>query len=487
MKKLGLLAIAGLSAVGSLSAAPYYVIKDGELQNGIIEMVYDDLKAGEFDTFDYGQTGPDGEKTAIYKHFTSFKEVRFDLTKATSMPNVKTQWVMGVEYAISAEFAADEDDTWGLFDGKKPLIQIGMFSPTLMDEEKPTIANDKADALVCVDAKFALDGTGDHLAGDTYFTAKKEIFANPNALNEVGVVMVSFARESGTALNGYIKNLWFEECGSERPFYAEDFQGTGAGRYAVYSAASYKNVDATNFASGYALTSDGAIKSGRTWQEDGKDAVFFDSENTLALDVATATAAKATEETPRVILCNDIALPANASKIYTSAMIKWVWSEKAQEAFDAATTAEKAILASLIFNDANNTKVEMFPGDSLNYDWENKKSEIDIPAGATTVSIEFAHGDFEYYVDNLVLSAEANVGNEEAVAEANAEVVVFPNPATDEVYVLNASKIEVVNLTGAVVANANGAKVNVSALPAGLYLVKANVNGNVVVKTVIKK
>ncbi len=488
MKKLGLLAIAGLTAVGSLSAAPYYVIKDGELQNGIIEMAYEDLKAGEFDTFEFGQAGPDGEKTAVYKHFTSFKEVRFDLTKATSMPNVKTQWVMGVEYAVSGEFGSDEDDTWGLFSGKKPLIQIGMFSPSLMEEEKPTIANDKADALVCVDAKWALDGSGTLLAGNTYYTATKEIYANPNTLSEVGVMILSFARESGVALEGYIKNLWFQEVGSERPFYAEDFQGVGASRFATYSAATLKNLDATNLAGGYAFTSTGAIRTGRTWQDTGTDANFFDSENSLTLDVATATSAKATEDEPRIIYCNGIALPANASKIYTSAMVKWAYSESAEEAFAAATREEKAVTAYLTFNDAAATTVEMFPEDSINYDWENKKSVIDVPTGATTVSLSIKHGTFQYYLDNVVMSAEPNVGNEEVAAEANAfNVVVYPNPATDVINVLNATKVEIVNLTGNVVATANGSQINVSALPAGLYLVKANVNGKVVVKTVIKK
>ena len=489
MKKLGLLAIAGLTAVGSLSAAPYYVIKDGELQNGIIEMEYG-AKVTAFDHFEYGVAGPDGEKTAVYKHEDSFKEVRFDLTKATSMPSAKTHWIMGVEYAISEEFVANaEDDTYGVFDGKKPNIQIGVFSPSLMEEDEPTIANDKAEGFVAVDAKFALDGSGDYMASNTYFTAKKELYINPNSFDQVGVMIFSFLREyAGVCTPGYIKNLWFEESGSARPFYAEDFQGVGGARFATYSSATLKNLAATSFAGGYAFTSDGAVKTGRVWQEDGKDAPYFDSEYTLTLDVPTFADAKADELKPKNIMIENIALPANASKIYTSALVKWVYSEKLQEAFDAATLAERRIPATLTFNDAVATSVEMFPGDSINYNWENKKSIIDVPAGATTVSISFQHGDFEYYVDNLVLSAEPNVGNEEVVAEANAfDVVVYPNPATDVINVLNASKVEIVNLTGNVVATANGSQINVSALPAGLYLVKANVNGKVVVKTVIKK
>ncbi len=490
MKKLGLLAIAGLTAVGSLSAAPYYVIKDGELQNGVLEMKYEsDVTA--YDYFSYGVTGPDGEKTAAYNHAATYKEVRFDLTKATSMPNVKTQWIMGIEYALSSEFANDEEDTWGLFSGKKPNIQIGMFSPSLMDETSPSISNDKAEAKVCVDAKWALDGSGATLEGNKYFTARREIYANPNTFSEVGVMIFSFIREGSveeTFVPGYIKNLWFEESGSERPFYAEDFQLVGDDRMDFSNPGAFKNKAATAFSGGYAYTSDGAIKAGRVWQDDGTDAIFFDSENSLTLDVATLKTVNGSSEKPKTIFCNDIALPANASKIYTSAMVKWVYAKTQEEAFAAATREEKAVTAYMTFNDAAATTVEMFPNDSLNYDWENKKSVIDVPTGATTVSLSFKHGDFEYYVDNLVLSAESNVGNEEVVAEANSlGVVVYPNPATDVINVLNATKVEVLNLTGNVVATANVSQINVSALPAGLYLVKANVNGKVVVKTVIKK
>ncbi len=67
-------------------------------------------------------------------------------------------------------------------------------------------------------------------------------------------------------------------------------------------------------------------------------------------------------------------------------------------------------------------------------------------------------------------------------------VVVYPNPAEDVLNVnVDAEKVEVLNLAGAVVASANSNSVQVSNLVAGMYLVKVYTNNNVVVKQFIKK
>lgn len=67
-------------------------------------------------------------------------------------------------------------------------------------------------------------------------------------------------------------------------------------------------------------------------------------------------------------------------------------------------------------------------------------------------------------------------------------VVVYPNPAEDVLNVnVDAEKVEVLNLAGAVVASANTNSVQVSNLAAGMYIVKVYTNNNVVVKQFIKK
>lgn len=67
-------------------------------------------------------------------------------------------------------------------------------------------------------------------------------------------------------------------------------------------------------------------------------------------------------------------------------------------------------------------------------------------------------------------------------------VVVYPNPAEDVLNVnVDAEKVEVLNLAGAVVASANTNSVQVSNLVAGMYIVKVYTNNNVVVKQFIKK
>lgn len=67
-------------------------------------------------------------------------------------------------------------------------------------------------------------------------------------------------------------------------------------------------------------------------------------------------------------------------------------------------------------------------------------------------------------------------------------VVVYPNPAEDVLNVnVDAEKVEVLNLAGAVVASANTNSVQVANLAAGMYIVKVYTNNNVVVKQFIKK
>ncbi len=67
-------------------------------------------------------------------------------------------------------------------------------------------------------------------------------------------------------------------------------------------------------------------------------------------------------------------------------------------------------------------------------------------------------------------------------------VVVYPNPAEDVLNVnVDAEKVEVLNLAGAVVASANTNSVQVSNLAAGMYIVKVYTDNNIVVKQFIKK
>lgn len=75
----------------------------------------------------------------------------------------------------------------------------------------------------------------------------------------------------------------------------------------------------------------------------------------------------------------------------------------------------------------------------------------------------------------------------ESVASASG-VELFPNPANDVISAnVEASKIEVVSLTGAVIASANGNSVNIASLATGSYIAKIYTANGVVVKNFVKK
>ena len=79
-----------------------------------------------------------------------------------------------------------------------------------------------------------------------------------------------------------------------------------------------------------------------------------------------------------------------------------------------------------------------------------------------------------------------SVENVEADVE---DAVVYPNPATDVIFVNNegVESVEVLNTLGTVVASAVGNEVNVANLASGLYIVKGNTANGVVTAKIIKK
>lgn len=77
-----------------------------------------------------------------------------------------------------------------------------------------------------------------------------------------------------------------------------------------------------------------------------------------------------------------------------------------------------------------------------------------------------------------------------SVKEAKASsVVIYPNPASDVVYVqADVNKFEICNIAGCVVASSNVKSVNIANLAAGTYIAKVTLkDGSIVTKTIIKK
>lgn len=111
-------------------------------------------------------------------------------------------------------------------------------------------------------------------------------------------------------------------------------------------------------------------------------------------------------------------------------------------------------------------------------------------AGATSwTDIAGLTGWVESDLSMVVEGEETTMG----VSDVNAaNVTVYPNPATNFVKATvksgEVSAMTVFNMNGQVVASAKAASVNVSALPAGVYVVKVqDTNGNVSTSKVVKK
>jgi hypothetical protein len=70
---------------------------------------------------------------------------------------------------------------------------------------------------------------------------------------------------------------------------------------------------------------------------------------------------------------------------------------------------------------------------------------------------------------------------------------VYPNPAKDEIFIQSEKpieKVEIIDLSGRVMINSkwsNGQSINVSSLPAGVYLVKIQTSAGVVAGKIVKQ
>lgn len=109
--------------------------------------------------------------------------------------------------------------------------------------------------------------------------------------------------------------------------------------------------------------------------------------------------------------------------------------------------------------------------------------------GVKTAVLTITSGDLTKTVN---LSGEAVAAGTLAVSNASAtKVVLVKNTvATDELIFAQEAQVTLVNMNGQIVKNAkvsNGTALNVSALPNGIYLVTAVVNGKPVSQKIIKK
>lgn len=479
MKKLSLLVLAGLAAMGTASASRFDVIKDGKLVNGI-QMAYPETETA-FDKLEEGK-GPDGKDAMVYSHGAGYKEVRIDFKEQGNMPDVTKTWVLGIEYAVNGDVLDVDGDPYGLKSGKKPALTIGLISDAQMADSLPAMKF--SDALVNLDFKW-------YAKANEYRTNTAYLYTNPS-VKTFGAMFIAFLWQQDACDDQlFIKNLWLQAIeGTERPFYAESFQevATGNDIYAGVGAIGLKTTAANKLSGGVKLTSEGNVNGGRAWHTDSAKAindelVAYDTEDFLYLIVNDEVTEEVAEYGPCEIFIKDLAIPANAEKLYFSSIVSWQYDKKIEADFGASSKADRAIPMEVRFD--NGTTTPLFENDSIGWNFEAKKCEIQVPNGAKSFSVVFKHGKFTYLVDNLQISAFNNVENEDVVVLPTSKAVIYV--ANDEVVSPNAEKIEIISLAGAVVASANEASVNIAALPAGVYVVKvANAEGTSVAK-IIKK
>ena len=472
MKKRNLLAMAALSCFAfTANAAEYWVIKDGKLNENIVIMpnetdpVIDELRNGD------ATTG------ASYKHNeVAYKDVQLDLAKLPV--SLKSTWVLEMEYKVPATALDTTGPHSVLWGGKKPMFIFGMYADDVetLKANKKDIDVTKADINIDIDGKFAAQA-------DTWTTVRKYGYAH-QSVDSCKILTLSYCREIKESLDPiYIKNLKFVDCnGARKSFYAEDFQGVGASRLAVYSdnTCSGKLRD-KNVAGGKIWGSSDVISFVRSWENNGHDGSFFmDTENKHALSVPAGGAD---------IRIDDIEIPeldpGMGGKISFKAYMKNKWVE--DSGFESATDEQRVIPAVIEFDNGAAEPIQIT--DSLmDGQWDHIVSLIAVPAGTKTLSLVFkSNANYGYLVDNIHLGVHEG-GDNVADIESELAIEVSPNPATDIITVSgDIEKIEVIALNGAIVASAEGNQANIAALAAGSYIVKAYTAEGIAFKSIIKK
>jgi hypothetical protein len=116
-----------------------------------------------------------------------------------------------------------------------------------------------------------------------------------------------------------------------------------------------------------------------------------------------------------------------------------------------------------------------------NFEWTNREVNLFTQGYFDqTIYVAFVNvtlDGFKLYIDDIEVRKDDPVGLQEPNVVSN---IVYPNPATDVIYVSSSEKIEqleLLDLNGMRVLSSSTSFMNVEALPTGIYLVRFTVNG----------
>ena len=486
MMKKSLLVLSALALGSAFSASAeerYYVIKDGVLNEDIVQRPYQPVETEAYDTLVSGQD-IDGVAAAAYFHGGDYKDVRFNLSAAPL--DLSKTWVMTLKYRLpfAADSTSGEHNTYAALtkcsanDGTKPAFFFGLSA------DADSMAMNYVDYMFNVQAGYeSIENGGEWVTKELYLTV-------PSFLKEANSLVMGYAREAASAdISGepaYIAELSFHSAG-ECPFFSEDFSPRMSN---VWSNVGKLNDETFEWKGGKKFeVGKKTVQSVRIWNKPWDNSEIPATEAAHAVNLAQSMS---------YFTILDIELPAGASAINVHSLVKSDVTDKNQAAWDALaeTPAERPVSVVAIFDDGTETPV--YPEAVRKSQWEWVQTSVAVPAGASKVSLKYISSDCEvallvnqvmvsegaidlstYFPKAASADVEDNVANT-SVALANVYV------AGDEVVAAGASEVEVINLNAAVVASAKGEKVNISNLEQGIYVVRVKANG-VEAGAVIKK
>lgn len=468
MKKTSLLALAGLFTMSAF-ADPFYIVKDGQLQENYSVVAYGESEVG--DVMEFGVKATDGTTAAKYTHNADYKDIIFDCHKAPI--NLHEAWYMVIEYMLP-ESACDQSEDGVLYNEitteagkKKTMFRAGLFALDYFNRfgEGAKIDPDKADANVYY------DGNVNSVANE-WKTEGRLVYMNPKT-PLIDTITFAYCRDIAKKYVEdpiYIKTIAFLPYGEcFRPIYAENFEPI-FGLVDPWVNGKMTNVPADYTTGGYDVTGNG--EQSREWTMNVKGDVYLDYEMLHQLYVHGTVASE----------IKDIDLTANASgKLVANALVKYKWVEGTTFYDDVDN---QGLGAWYEFNDEAKTSGLLFGEINIPSEWAELENEINIPEGATKVSLKFQSNekDYGYIIDNIQLGLCKGGVEVNEVANEAANSSIYVDGDIVKVYGDADAKIEVLSMTGIVVANEN-----ISALAAGSYIAKAYTANGVESSVIIKK
>ncbi|MEE0996351.1 MAG: T9SS type A sorting domain-containing protein [Paludibacteraceae bacterium] len=548
MNKKSLLAWSLLTCMGisgASAADQLFLIKDGKLQEGVVA-----LEATEDapDYFTEGVKAPDGSECVSLTHLKTWTEAKLYIEEGVNLGETHT---LIIDYC----FKALEQ---GNYSGKHPVLGWGFVPDTT--ENRYTKTN--CSGWNCFDVKFKHYGKENTWVSDTSLVYLKS--AELGKGNAHKLLLIGFNRENEAMTNEdanvlYIKNLRLvankntAEGNVARPFFVENFEyeslptysdGQDVVRYLVAkgekslilksgSASGVANQKMTGCFALSAIDPEGVAISVDNWGDEVFDGDFNTSLKrlweTFGSELNSGSYVEGTENStaPTPDFTKPFSIAPGAfydTELFHSLLVKKELAGKGYYGFLdipvgklVKERGEKKFSVSFVAKttssiaEGSNVEVPVYikfddnseilvTTESLFPAWKEYTAEIDVPEGASTMSILFKpNADYNYYVDNVTVAASQSYypkGVDGSGLDAKDKIVVEfdVHTASIEANAANASayfdgdnfivkadeeiaSISIIDMAGKT-ASVNGGEFNVSGFNKGIYVfVAKTVNG----------